>query len=653
MLIAGQGLAQNQPYKDYPITAVDIKNVELTDEFWLPKIKTVQNTTIQFGFDKCQQEGRMDNFLIAGGKMQGKTRGKMPFDDTDVYKLIEGASNSLISSPNTELETYLDSVIAIIKVGQELDGYLTTWHTIDADNPPATWVKPGPRWKSESMSHELYNAGHLYEAAATHYVATGKRNFLDIALKNADLLVKTFGPEPDKLKIPPGHQIVETGLVKLYKLTGKEDYLKLAKFFLDQRGLNTTGREVYGAYSQDHMPVTQQKEAVGHAVRAVYMYAGMTDVATIYGDQSYMNAVEALWENTINKKMYITGGLGARHEGESFGENYELPNKTAYSETCASIGDVYWNHRMFMRTGESKYYDVIERTLYNGLIAGISLDGDEFFYPNPLESDGQYAFNFGASTRQPWFDCSCCPTNLVRFIPSLPGLIYAAQDDNLFINLFASNKADVKLSNTAVTVSQETNYPWNGNVSITIDPEAASDFTLKLRVPGWARNEVAPGDLYSYINKNSTRAIIKVNGKKVNYNIENGYVGISRKWNKGDKVELELPMEVRRVATNEHVKDNQNMVALEYGPVVYCVEGIDNGNSLSNLVLADNVKLRVEKRNDLLNGVNTITAKLPALRTGAKEQKLLAIPYYTWSNRGVGEMKVWIPRSDNASAINK
>jgi DUF1680 family protein len=410
----------------YVIEPVNIQNVKLNDSFWLPIIQRVQEKTIEYALAKCEQEGRFDNFLIAGGKMEGEVKGEMPFDDTDVYKIIEGASNSLISAPNPKLESLVDSLVSIIKVGQESDGYLTTWRTINPAKPPASWVevKEGKRWDGLFMSHELYNAGHLYEAAAVHYKATGKRNFLDIALQNADLMVETFGNGEGKIDAVPGHQIIETGLIKLYQITGKEEYLELSKYFLDNRG-NPENHELFGAYSQDHLPVVAQDEVVGHAVRAVYMYAAMTDIAAIQKDTAYLDAVNALWENMVNKKMYVTGGIGAKHDGEAFGENYELPNLTAYNETCASIGDVYWNHRLHNLTGDVKYFDVIERTLYNGLISGLSLDGQQFFYPNALESDGVYKFNQGACTRKDWFDCSCCPTNVIRFIPAMPGLIYS------------------------------------------------------------------------------------------------------------------------------------------------------------------------------------------------------------------------------------
>ncbi len=400
-------------YAAYPIEPVDIRNVRMEDDFWLPIIERVQEKTIKYAIAKCEQEGRMENFLIAGGVRQGKVRGDMPFDDTDLYKIIEGASNSLISAPNETLEALTDSLIAIIAIGQEADGYLTTWRTIDPASPPAPWVevKEGKRWEGLAMSHELYNAGHLYEAAYTHYRATGKRSFLDIALKNADLMVATFGNGKAQIHAVPGHQIIETGLLKLYELTGKKAYLQLARYFLDHRG-KPAHHALFGSYSQDHLPVVDQREVTGHAVRAVYMYAAMTDIGVLMQDEPYQRAVRALWENMVSKKIYITGGIGARHEGEAFGEDFELPNLTAYNETCAAIGSVYWNHRLHRQSGEVAYLDVLERTLYNGLIAGLSLDGTKFFYPNALESDGVYTFNRGACTRQDWFDCSCCPTNL-------------------------------------------------------------------------------------------------------------------------------------------------------------------------------------------------------------------------------------------------
>jgi DUF1680 family protein len=625
-------------YSEYPIKKPEIKNVVITDNFWLPKIKTIQETTIQTSFDKCHAEGRMENFLIAGGVNEGKVRGKMPFDDTDLYKIIEGASYTLISSPDATLDAYIDSIISIIKTGQEADGYLTTWFTIDPASPPAPWVQvTKKRWLSVG-GHELYNSGHLFEAAAAHYYATGKKNLLDIALKNADLLVNTFGP--DKLQLPPDHQIVETGLVKLYQITHEEKYLELARFFLDQRG-NSTTHELQGTYSQDHLPVTQQFEAVGHAVRAVYMYAGMTDIAAIYGDSAYLNAVNKLWDNVVTKKMYITGGIGSKHDGEAFGENYELPDLTAYNETCASIGNVYWNHRLFLLTGSAKYYDIIERTLYNGLISGISLSGTEFFYPNPLEADCKYNFNQGAQTRKSWFDCSCCPTNLIRFIPSIPELIYATHNKELYVNLFIANTAQIAIDGMHTEIIQQTEYPWNGSVKMLINPEKASEFAVKIRIPGWTQNQAVPGNLYEYTNGKANEIVIKVNGEITSYTQSNGYADISRLWKAGDAVEFDLPMEIHKVITNEKVTENRQKVAIEYGPIVYCAEEMDNEITISELGIPDSITFNVEKRDDLLGGINVIRGEM--LDSENKSSNLTLIPYYAWSNRGVGQMKVWLP----------
>lgn len=616
----------------YQIEPVNIQNVKLTDSFWLPIIKRVQEITIAYAIKKCDEEGRFENFLIAGKQKTGTTRGEMPFDDTDVYKIIEGASNTLISAPNPKLERVLDSMIGIVKIGQEADGYITTWRTINPAKPPASWVPviEGKRWESLQISHELYNPGHLIEAAIVHYEATGKTNFLEIAIKAADMLVRTFGDNPGQVKGVPGHQIVETGLLKLYQITGKKEYLNLAKYYLDNRG-NPNNHKLYGEYAQDHIPILEQKEAVGHAVRAVYMYAGMTDIAALMKDKGYESAVNNLWENMINKKMYITGGIGSRHDGEAFGANYELPNLTAYNETCAAIGDVYWNHRLHNLYGASKYFDVIERTMYNGLISGISLDGKQFFYPNALEADGVYKSNRGSCTRQGWFDCSCCPTNLIRFIPSIPGLIYSKTNDVLYVNLYASNNASFQLGKTDLQISQQTSYPWNGKIAISVNPKKESQFTIKLRVPGWSRNEVLPGDLYSYKKASTQKATVILNGETLVIQPENGYFVINRKWKKGDKINLNLPMEVQEVVTNPKAGINTNKVSLEYGPIVYAVEEIDNKTNFDKINVKSSDTFKVKKEANLLQGVNVI-----------ENSKWKAIPYYSWSNRGVGKMKVWL-----------
>ncbi len=624
--LVGCSAPQPETYS-YPITAVNLNSIKLTDQFWLPKIKTIQDTTISYAIDKCEKEGRMENFLIAGGKKEGKVRGKMPFDDTDLYKIIEGASYSLIMSPDPKLEATIDSLISIIAIGQEKDGYLTTYKTIDSTYSPASWNPAGGRWQHLATSHELYNSGHLFEAASAHFFATGKRNFLDIALKNADLLVETFGA--GKNENVPGHQIVETGLIKLYQITGNKSYLELSKHFLDNRG-NSKVREIGMPYNQDHKLVVEQKDPVGHAVRAVYMYAGMTDIATLYNDSSYLKAVNTLWENMVNKKMYLTGGIGSRHDGEAFGDDYELPNLTGYNETCAAIGSVLWSQRLFQLTGNSKYFDLIETTLYNGVISGMSLSGSEFFYPNPLESDGKYAFNMGACTRSAWFDCSCCPTNLIRFIPYVPNLFYAVAGDSLYVNLYASNEASIKLKSSDVQIVQSTTYPLSGKIDISVDPNKSSLFTVKVRIPGWAKGVVAPGNLYNFISKSEKSFSVLVNGESVTAMDNGGYLSITRKWAKGDKISIDLPMEVKKVACNPVVTENADHLALEYGPLVYCAEEIDNAENL-NWIVGENTSTEVSYRTDLLGGINVIKT----------DNNLMLIPYYSWANRGVGKMKVW------------
>jgi DUF1680 family protein len=645
LLLAGFAACKKQPEKqDYPIQGVPFNEVKVNDQFWLPKIETNRTVTIPASFAKCEEMGRMDNFLIAGGKMKGKVKGEMPFDDTDVYKTIEGAAYSMTTTPDPKLDAYVDSVIAIIKIGQEADGYLTTYKTIDTTYSPAKWCAPAGRWRNEQCSHELYNSGHMFEAAAAHFQATGKTNFLDIATKNADLLLKVFGE--GKNPGVPGHQIVETGLIKLYQVTGKEEYLKLARHFLDFRG-DSTKRKLWGPYNQDHKPVIYQDEAVGHAVRAEYMYAGMTDIAALYKDEAYKNAVDKIWDNIISKKLYITGGLGARHDGEAFGNNYELPNLTAYSETCAAIANVYWNYRMFLLHGDSKYIDILERSLYNGVISGIGLDGKTFFYPNPLECDLHFKFNRGETLdRQPWFDCSCCPTNICRFLPSVPGYIYAQAPGSLYVNLFVQSSSTIRLDKKLpVTISQETHYPWDGQVKISVSPERASQFALYLRIPGWAQNQPVPGDLYSYISPEKGSVSITVNGETVQYKTEKGYAVISRKWKKGDMVNFSLPMNIHRVEANKLVVADAGQVAIERGPIVYCLEGKDNGPELMKLALADTTKLSAIFVPEMLSGVVTISGEATVTANKAvKSLKITAIPYFVWDNRGINEMKVWLPR---------
>lgn len=635
-----------EPARDYPVKPVPFTAVHINDGFWAPKLETNRKVTIPFAFGQCERTGRLDNFIRAAAALQGKelTNKKppgYPFDDTDLYKVIEGASYTLSVHADPKLEAYVDGLIADIGAAQEKDGYLYTARTIDPENPHKWSGKQ--RWELEEVnSHELYDLGHLYEAAVAYYQATGKRSLLEIALKTADLLDRTFGP--GKKSIWPGHQITEMGLAKLYRTTGDERYLKLAKFLLDERGPNGS------AYNQANKKVVDQTEAVGHAVRATYMYSGMADVAALTGDESYVKAIDKIWENVVGKKLYITGGIGSTASGEAFGPNYDLPNMSAYNETCASVGNDYWNQRLFLLHADGKYVDVLERTLYNGLISGVSLDGQSFFYPNPLESNGQHA-------RSPWFGVACCPGNITRFLPSMPGYVYAQRGDAIWVNLFVGDTADIKMDNgRTVNLTQETKYPWEGAVKMTVNPDQAAKFTIHVRVPGWARNEPVPSDLYHYQDKSEPPITLKVNGKAVPITLDKGYVNLSRRWKKGDVIDLNLPMPVRRVVADQAVAADRGRIALQRGPIVYTAEWVDNpGGHVRNLMLRDDSPLRTEFDPKLLNGVETIHGRALGLAyddTGKltkTEQDFTAIPYYAWANRGRGEMLVWIPDTETAA----
>jgi len=637
--------------KDYPIQAVPFTSVKLTDNFWLPRIKMNATVTIPASFERCESTGRVKNFVMAANH-SGKFCTIYPFDDTDIYKTIEGASYSLAEHPDPKLSAYLDSLITIVGKAQEPDGYLYTARSIDPLHP-GPWAGP-ERWVNEQkMSHELYNAGHMYEAAVAHYMATGKRNFLNIAIKNADLLVRTFGP--DKKHVAPGHEIVEMGLVKMYRATGKKEYLTLAKFFIDQRGhkeYNTKSKSEWenGMYWQDDKPVVDQTEAEGHAVRAMYLYSGMTDVAALTGDTAYLKAIDKIWENMVTKKMYVQGSIGAVGDGERFGDNYELPNATAYNETCAAIGSVFWNQRMFLLHGDSKYIDVLEKTLYNGLISGVGLDGKSFFYTNAMEIKSNFSGSDTEPQRSGWFTCSCCPTNVVRLVPSIPGYIYAQKGNALYINLFISGVGNVTIDNKPVKIIQENNYPWDGSLKFIVDPAQKMDMDVKIRIPGWAQNEAIPSDLYSYEKKSALGVEIKVNGIPVNYKMEKGYAVISRKWKKNDKIEMTLPMEVRRVVANTNVPDDIGKVALQRGPIMYCAEWKDNNGLASNMIVPKNATFKTQYERDLLNGVMVLKADVKSINVDPSGQSistqtatLTAIPYYSWANRGKGEMAVWFP----------
>ena len=625
--------------RDYPIKPVPFTRVHLNDSFWAPRLETNRKVSIPTAFQQCERTGRIENFVraaeaIRGEKLEDKHPPGHPFDDTDPYKVIEGASYSLAVHPDAKLEAYVDGLIQKIAAAQEPDGYLYTTRSIDPEHPHK-WAG-AHRWEQvEVLSHELYNLGHLYEAAVAYYQATGKRSLLDVATKSADLLVKTFGP--GKLTVYPGHQIVEMGLVKLYRVTGRDQYLKLAKFFLDSRG---GGR----AYNQADVPVIEQNEAEGHAVRATYMYSGMADVAALTGDKDYLHAIDEIWNNVASRKIYVTGGIGALHEGEAFGANYQLPNMSAYNETCASVGEDFWNQRLFLLHGDAKYVDLFEKTLYNGLLSGVSLDGKTYFYPNPLESNGQHR-------RSPWFGVACCPGNITRFMPSIPGYVYGEKDDTLYVNLYMSNKADIELDNgRKLTFTQETRYPWDGNVKMRVDPQGTGIFTVKVRIPGWARNEAIAGDLYRFADPSQGRTVtLRVNGQNKTLVLDKGYVALTKNWKKDDRIELALPMPVRRVLANEKVEADRHRVALQRGPVMYCLEWPDSPSKhVRNVQLKQDAQLKAEWRPEMLRGVEVIATPVVAYRydpqdkVKTSDETIDAIPYYAWANRGQGQMEVWI-----------
>lgn len=635
---------KKEGHHGYPIDPVPFTSVKVTDNFWGQRLKASREVTIPLAFSKCEETGRYENFIKAAHPSDTIKVGGLSFDDTDVYKTIEGASYLLQTYPDKKLEHYIDSVLVIVAAAQEPDGYLYTSRTMNPKHPHE-WAGT-KRWETvEDLSHEFYNLGHMVEGAIAHYQATGKTNFLDIAKKYADCVCREIGDGPGQEARVPGHQIAEMALAKLYLVTGDKKYLDQAKYFLDKRGY--TSRK--DKYSQAHMPVVEQDEAVGHAVRAAYMYAGMADVAALTGDSAYIKAIDRIWDNIVGKKYYITGGIGATSNGEAFGENYELPNMSAYCETCAAIGNVYVNHRLFLLHGVSKYYDVVERTLYNGLISGVALDGGAFFYPNPLESMGQHQ-------RQPWFGCACCPSNIARFIPSLPGYVYAVKNDDIYVNLYMANTGTLDVNGKKVVLSQEGNYPWNGDITIKIDRNNAGEFGLKLRIPGWVKNQPVPSDLYYYNDNKRLGYTVKVNGVAANGTLTpDGYYTIDRKWKKGDKVEVHFDMEPRTVVANNKVEADRGRIAVERGPIVYCAEFPDNDFEVLSAFMNQNPKFTEKYSSEKLYGIVELSTDAQVLsyddkgRLTAKDVKLNMIPYYAWNHRGRGQMAVWLPQQLNAA----
>lgn len=643
-----------QDKSGYPISQVPFTSVKVTEgTFWGQRLEASRNVTIPLAFSKCEETHRYENFtkahehIMDPSKVFKVDQNAYTFDDTDPYKTLEGAAYLMQTYPNAtfkgkSLDKYCDSVIAVIASGQEPDGYLNTFRTMNPEHPH-NWEGP-KRWsKVEDLSHEFYNLGHMCEAAVAHYVATGKKNFLNIAIKYADCVCKEVGRNPGQACVVPGHQIAEMGLAKLYLATGNKKYLEQAKFFLDERGKTTIKTE----YSQSHLPVLKQDEAVGHAVRAGYMYAGMADIAALTGDKSYIEAIDRIWDNIVGKKFYITGGVGATSSGEAFGKNYELPNMSAYCETCAAIAQVYLNYRLFLLHGDSKYYDALERSLYNGVISGISIDGGKFFYPNPLQSMGQHQ-------RQAWFGCACCPSNAARFIPSLPQYMYAVKGNHLYINLFNGNVMTTKVGGKSVTIEQVTNYPWNGDVQINVK-KGSGKFAINVRIPGWVKNEVVPSNLYTYSDGKRLGYTIKVNGKEMKADLENGYFVINRSWKAGDKISVHFDMEPRVVRANGNVAADKGRVAIEKGPIVYCAEWPDNkADVLSVLINQEPVFAdgKVEIANTTVPTLTTDAQTLNFSNAGklqTTDEKLVLIPYYAWAHRGNGKMTVWIPQDLNAT----
>ena len=665
-LSVGTAVAQSgYPYTQVPFTAVKIT----PNTFWGNRIQAAREVTIPLAFSKCESEHRYKNFEMAAYTLQhpGHEGLQTPewdvskfmgfsFDDTDVYKTIEGASYVLQTYPDQKLKAYIDSVLDVVGAAQEPDGYLYTARTINPEHPHQWSGKK--RWEVEEiLSHELYNLGHMVDAACAHYQATGSTKFLNIAKRYADCVIKEVGPKAGQACVVPGHQIAEMALARLYVITGEKKYLDEAKFLLDYRG--KTGRK--DVYSQSDKPVVEQKEAWGHAVRAGYMYASMADVAALTGDEDYIKAINTIYDNIVSRKYYLTGGIGARHAGEAFGADYELPNLTAYNETCAAISMVYLFERMFLLHGDAKYIDCLERTLYNGVISGMSVDGGKFFYPNPLSSNGEYRFNAdNTMTRQPWFGCACCPSNLCRFIPSMPGYIYGVRDNSLYVNLFAANTATIAVGGKNVTLEQSTQYPWDGDVAIKVVQNKAKTFNMMIRIPGWVQNQVVPSDLYSFSDDLLTDYEVSVNGQAVKGELQNGYLVINRNWKKGDVVRVHFDMPVRTVIANHHVSDDRGRIAVVRGPLVYCAEWADNqGVNPHHVLLNRQSQFEVNPAYSIKNtegdgsnfNVTAINAKAQEAmidndgRLSAKDVKITMIPYYAWNHRGAGKMDVWLARS--------
>lgn len=619
------------------IEPVSFSQVEINDHFWKPRVEKIALVTIPVCIDQTEvKTPRIRNFEKVARKKGEKHEG-IYFDDSDVYKALEAMAYSLKNKPDAMLEKKADEWIDKIAAAQQPDGYLNTYFTLNA---------PDQRW-TDMEKHEDYCAGHLMEAAVAYYNTTGKRKLLDVAIRFADHIDSVFRRQ--NRHWVSGHQEIELALVKLYKVTGNKKYLDLSEWFIEQRGHGYGKGVIWDKwkdpkYCQDDIPVKNQKNITGHAVRAMYLYTGAADVAAAKNDTGYMRAMKDVWEDVVYRNMYITGGIGSSGKNEGFSIDYDLPNKEAYCETCASVGMVFWNQRMNLLTGDAKYIDILERSLYNGALDGLSLSGDRFFYGNPLASDGGYG-------RSEWFGTACCPSNIARLTASIGDYIYARSPDAIRINLFVGSTTTIPLQKSKVTITQNTNYPWEGAVQIAVAPDKKLKFPLYVRIPGWAQQQPVPGDTYHYLNTHNAGFTLTVNGQPVAYTMQNGYAVISREWKKNDAVQLNLPMTVNRIIASDSVKENINRVALQRGPIVYCFEHPDNEGKVMNILLPDNVTFEAHKEEGLLGNVVVLEGKALALNVSADgtavnigTKLIRAIPYYSWANRGKGEMQVWMPR---------
>jgi DUF1680 family protein len=632
----------------------------LEDAFWLPRLQTQKMTLVPFALDKTRPA--VDNLAKTAKFLQGDTT-DLPFPHryiaSDLYKVMEGAALTLRENPDPQLEKRLDSIIAIIGKAQKADGYLYEAHITGVSKNAEHWGGAGMGDKPYSWvlhSHELYDMGHMYEAAIAYYQATGKEAWLKIAEKSAQHINKVFfegdpnynGGKP--VNQAPGHEELELALVKLYRVTGKERYLQMAKKFLDIRGrtFKPEGEaEMSPEYSQQHKPVAEQDKAVGHAVRAAYLYSGMADVAALTGTHEYDHALESIWEDITNTKMHITGGLGAVRGIEGFGPAYELPNAEAYDETCAAVGNVFFNYRMFLLTHDARFMDVAEVALFNNALAGVNLAGNAFFYVNPLEADGITPFNQGKAGRAPWFGTACCPSNIARLMPQVSGMMYAYDQDEIFATLYASSTTTLPLTEGKVKFRQRTDYPFDEKIAFEVSPEKAHHFTLKLRIPTWALDQFVPGALYQYDNKSERNWAVQINGKMILAPLENGFAVLDRKWQPGDKVLLTLPMPVRFNTALAAVEADRGRVAVTKGPLVYCAEGVDNDGPVQRFFL-ENLAQADPKTEPIAKGILknipeiTLNGKIKDNK-GIRKSSIKLIPYYAWDNRGDTSMLVWFP----------